>query len=69
MWLSETTKTYRRRNGEHGDLLDCLVYMVRNLRRTKNPKPLEWGLPSEDVFIRPNTEKKPDMLPSWRKML
>lgn len=68
MWQSEKTKTYRRRNGEHGDLLDCLVYMVRNLRRTMNPAPLGWGIPAENVWVR-DPPKPVDLLPKWKNRL
>src|SRR5262245_57655464 len=66
MWLNERQETYRRtKDGQHGDLVDCLVYIVRNLRRTKNPRPATWGIPDENVWVRPGP-KPPDILPSWR---
>lgn len=58
MWQSEKTATYRRRNGEHGDLVDCLVYLVRNLRRARNPRPIGFGLPVENVWIRAVAKSK-----------
>lgn len=39
VWENHRRKTYRRKNGEHGDLLDCLVYGARNLNRSRNPFP------------------------------
>ncbi len=71
MWLNEKQQSYRRtKTGEHGDLLDCLVYIVRNLRRTHDPKPWAWGLNDcENTWVRPNPNKPAELLPSWRKMM
>jgi hypothetical protein len=53
MWLNERRKDYRRKNGEHGDLLDALVYMVRNVNQTRNPVPDGWGVdPNNQVDTR-----------------
>jgi hypothetical protein len=71
MWLNERQQSYRRtKTGEHGDLLDCLVYMVRNLRKSKDPKPLNWDTrdAGENTWVRPGP-KVPEMLPKWRKMM
>lgn len=64
MWLNEKTQSYRRRAGEHGDLIDCLVYMVRNIRRTRNPKPILHGLDADNTWVRP-PEKKPGGWLGW----
>ncbi len=64
MWLNEKTTSYRRKNGEHGDLLDCLVYMVRNLRRTKDSRPLNYGLDPSNLWIRPGP-KQASLIPDW----
>ena len=38
--------------GGHADALDALIYLVRNIVRTKNPYPKNWGLPQgDDVFF------------------
>lgn len=66
MWLNQKQKDYRRtKDGQHGDLVDCLVYIVRNLRRGKNPKPETWGIPEDNIWVRPGKEKA-DLLPKWR---
>jgi len=39
-WKDHKRKEYARKGGEHGDLLDCAVYGVRNLDR-RDPTPLE----------------------------
>ena len=38
--------------GGHADALDALIYLVRNIVRSKNPYPKNWGLPQgEDIFV------------------
>lgn len=71
MWLNEKQTTYRRtKDGQHGDLVDCLIYIVRNLRRTKDPRPWGWGAPDpEKTWVRPESKSKAEMLPSWRRMM
>lgn len=70
MWLNEKQRDYRRtKSGEHGDLVDCLIYMVRNLRRTKDPTPFGWGDPDPEThWVRPKP-KPAQLLPSWRKSM
>ena len=70
MWKDVHQNDYRRtKDGQHGDLIDCLVYMVRNLRRTKNPSPPGWGIPTgADVWVRPKKDQ-PSLLPAWRKYM
>ena len=41
-WDGHRRRTYKRIGGEHGDLLDCAVYGVRNLS-TRNPEPKPLG--------------------------
>lgn len=62
MWQSEKTITYRRKNGEHGDLVDALVYMVRNLRRTRDPRPVRFGVDYENTWLRPPEKPKVSLL-------
>lgn len=44
VWLNHHRHDYKRKNGEHGDLLDCAVYMWRNVRKSRNPVPVGFGL-------------------------
>jgi len=38
--------------GGHADALDALIYLVRNVIKTKNPYPANWGIPQgQDVFF------------------
>lgn len=56
------TKTKFDRSGEFGhyDCVDALVYMVRNVNRTKNPYPADYKMPSHHThYIPPETLNKP----------
>ncbi len=61
MWQSVKTTTYRRKGGEHGDLVDCLVYMARSIRRTRDPRPVLFGVNTENAWLR----KEPRSKASW----
>lgn len=39
VWANHKRKEWKRKNGEHGDLLACLIYRVRNIDRQRNPYP------------------------------
>lgn len=53
VWANERRKDYRRKGGEHGDLVDALVYLVRNLNQVRNPVPIGWGVdPNNQVDTR-----------------
>jgi hypothetical protein len=47
--------SYERNSEGHGDLLDALVYLVRNVRRDRNPFPSDYGVPKGFEFF-PMTE-------------
>jgi hypothetical protein len=50
IWNKQRT-SYERNSEGHGDLLDALVYLVRNVRRDRNPYPVNYGrLEGFDVF-------------------
>lgn len=69
MWLSEKQRDYRRIKGEHGDLVDCLVYMVRNIRKNRDPRPVGYGKPRQDTWIRPSANKDLSLIPAWAKKM
>ncbi len=46
VWKDHKRKDYRRRGGEHGDLVDTLTYGARNLDR-RDPEPADWNTPTE----------------------
>lgn len=51
-WANNRRQTYARRGGQHGDLLDTIVYGVRNLSR-RNPEPAHLGLsPGQSARVR-----------------
>jgi hypothetical protein len=60
IWANERQTDYRRKNGEHGDLLDCAVYMSRNVRRQRNPVPENYGLDEATQWVRRQREKPRD---------
>ncbi len=41
VWKDHKRRDYRRRGGEHGDLVDTLTYGARNLDR-RDPEPADW---------------------------
>jgi hypothetical protein len=53
VWANERHHDYKRKAGEHGDLLDCAIYMARNIRKTRNPVPHGWGADPENQLVRP----------------
>lgn len=50
IWNKQRT-SYERNTEGHGDLLDALVYLVRNVRRDRNPYPKNYGLPVGDSVM------------------
>jgi hypothetical protein len=52
VWANHRQSDYKRKNGEHGDLLDDAVYMWRNVRKSRNPVPLGYGLDPATQFWR-----------------
>lgn len=43
VWENHKRMGYKRKHGEHGDLLDALVYGARNIDKQRNPFPAHWG--------------------------
>lgn len=58
VWANHRMNDYKRKNGEHGDLLDDAIYMWRNIRKTKNPAPPNFGVDKENSVVR--TFRTPD---------
>jgi hypothetical protein len=52
-WTSPRATDFKRKNGEHLDLVWCAFYMWRNIRHQRNPWPLNWGINMEEVYVRP----------------
>lgn len=50
--------SYERAAGEHGDLIDALVYLVRNVRWHKDPRPPGYGVRHDDTWRRPGQKQK-----------
>lgn len=52
VWNQQRT-SYERNSEGHGDLLDALVYLVRNVRRDRNPYPGNYGMPVGFQWVLP----------------
>ncbi len=59
VWANHRQADYKRKNGEHGDLLDCAIYLARNLRKTRNPTPIGYGLDPDNQFSSVRTPANP----------
>lgn len=55
---NKTRTSYERTPDGHGDLLDALVYLVRNVRQSKNPYPRGEGALDESLNMIIEAEKK-----------
>lgn len=51
-WQNYLQRGYTRINGEHGDLVDALIYMSRNIQWQKNPWPDLNGFDPQEVYVR-----------------
>lgn len=45
-WKDAKRREFARKAGEHGDLLDCAQYAMRNVNRQRNPFPRHWHQPA-----------------------
>jgi hypothetical protein len=45
VWNKQRTKYDRLVDGSHADLLDALIYMIRNINYSKNPYPANYDVP------------------------
>lgn len=57
-WKDHKRKEYARKGGEHGDLVDALVYGLRNIDRQRNPFPAEWRQPSPITLVKEAERKQ-----------
>jgi hypothetical protein len=66
VWSNHRMNDYKRNQaGEHGDLVDCLAYMARNVSWTRNPTPPNFGLDRDNTLIR----RAPPPNHQWKKAL
>lgn len=63
VWNKQRTE-WERTALDHGDLIDALIYMVRNVRWHIDPRPANYGLNPENTWMPP----KPDGLANVRAM-
>jgi hypothetical protein len=55
-----TRKEFERNSEGHGDLLDALIYLCRNVQREKNPFPNGWGRQQPSFTVVQNPYAKAD---------
>jgi hypothetical protein len=51
-WTSPRATDWKRKNGEHADLLWCAIYLWRSVRQQRNPWPPNWGIDPDNVVRR-----------------
>lgn len=54
-WNKARTE-WQRTDKDHGDLLDALLYMHRNVRRHRDPKPPGWGIDKSNTWLPPEAD-------------
>jgi hypothetical protein len=59
IWNNQRT-SYERNKYGHGDLLDALVYLVRNIDRNRNPYPAAKGPTRENTAFHWRHKHKAD---------
>lgn len=57
VWNEKRDDFVRTREG-HGDLLDALIYLCRNIDRQRNPYPDDQQFMSDDFFVLPNKRRQ-----------
>ena len=60
IWDSTRKKFARSADQGHYDLIAALIYMVRNIRRARNPFPANLGLDIEYMYLPPDAGKTKD---------
>jgi hypothetical protein len=69
IWANAKMLTYSRNAaGEHGDLLDPLIYGNRNWRKNRNPTPNDWDKNPDRYFVPDavqRTEEEVTLLDAW----
>lgn len=59
---NEARSSFERNQDGHGDLLDALIYLCRNVRRERNPYPANWGqagATAQTVYFPRSTSRTP----------
>ena len=47
---------WARTDKDHGDLIDALLYMHRNIRRHRDPRPPRWGMDESNTYFPPEPD-------------
>jgi PBSX family phage terminase large subunit len=56
-WTKNKKEFARSPDAGHYDLIDALIYLVRNINTNKNPYPAGYGLSSKDAYFDPKSKK------------
>ena len=60
LWRNEKRSEFRRKNGEHGDLVDACIYLARRVDWSRNPFPLGWNVgPGEYLPLAARRKAQP----------
>lgn len=57
IWEKNKKDFARSADGGHSDLIDSLIYLVRNVQWHKNPYPADWDDPKGEFFKSPKSEQ------------
>lgn len=60
IWNKQRTE-WERTPLDHGDLLDCLVYMVRNVSWNRDPRPKHYGIDLANTWVAPEAKASDDV--------
>lgn len=60
IWNKQRTE-WERTGMDHGDLVDCLIYMTRNISWNRDPRPLHYGVDLANVWIPPPPKTEDDV--------
>lgn len=63
-WTSPRATDFKRKNGEHADLLWCLVRMWQNVRKGRNPTPANYGVTDPVALMRARAKQDG----GWRRV-
>ena len=70
LWKNEKRTEFRRKNGEHGDLVDALIYLARRVNWGRNPFPFGWNVgPGEYLPLAARRKKEPSPAEALAKAL
>lgn len=64
-WKKNRKDYERLADGSHGDALDCLCYLVRNVQEYRNPFPPGYGVSNSQELFHPKTQNLTKSEQNW----